>query len=68
MKFKVLSNLKHNGKDYSIGDTIALPEEEAEKLVSINVLEKIETIEKVKAEEPVIAIPVKPKRKRKPRK
>ena len=50
MKFKVLSNLKHDGRDYKAGDIVEIAEEEALSLVEDGVLENTEATEKAKAE------------------
>lgn len=42
MIYKVLSNLKHNGKEYSAGEEISLDEEIAKGLVGDSILEPLE--------------------------
>lgn len=49
MNFKVLSNLKHDGKEYKIGDIIELAEVIASSLVEDGIIEKVEETAEDKA-------------------
>ncbi len=42
MLYKTLVNLKHNEKVYTIGEEIELQPKEAEKLISLNAITKLE--------------------------
>ena len=63
MKYKVLSPLKKDGIDYSVGSEIELTEEEAKDLIDI--VEKIEGEETEEGEENPVETPKRRGRKKK---